>query len=109
MEESNMKYHFKVGRAKSVVLDENDTFEKLGFAILDAYHIDSDHLFMFTFSNGDETNSVSPFGPMDDYRDVDMDSPIKSRQMEVGEVMTMLYDYGANWTRKVKLVEISDN
>ena len=104
-----MKYHFKVGRAKSVVVDENDTFETLGFAILDAYHIDSDHLFMFTFSNGDKTNSVSPFGAMNDHRDVDTDSPIKSRHMEVGEVMTMEYDYGSPWTRKVKLVQISDN
>ena len=109
MEGISMKYHFKVGRAKNLVLDENDTFADLGFAVLDAYHIDSDHLFMFTFSNGDETNSVCPFGSMQDYRDVDADSPIKSRQMEVGEVMTMEYDYGSTWTRKVKLVEISDN
>lgn len=104
-----MKYYFKAGRAKSVAVDENDTFENLGFAILEAYHINSDHLFMFTFSNGEKTNSASPFGSMDDYRDVLIDSPIKRRGMEVGEVMTMEYDYGSNWTRKVRLVKIADS
>ncbi len=104
-----MKYYFKAGRAKNIVVDESDTFENLGFAILEAYRIDPDHLFMFTFSNGEETNSASPFGTMDDYRDVLINSPIKNRGMEVGETMTMEYDYGADWTRKVRLVKISDS
>ena len=103
-----MKYHFKVGRGKTIVVDESDTFEQLGFVILESYHIDSDHLFMFVFSNGEETNSATPFGPMDDYRDVSIDAPIKSRKMKVGEIMTMEYDYGSNWKRKVKLVKITD-
>ena len=38
-----MKYHFKVGRLKTIIVDENDTFEKLGNLILKAYHIDIDH------------------------------------------------------------------
>ena len=36
-----MKYHFKAGRLKTIIVDENDTFEKLGNLILEAYHIDT--------------------------------------------------------------------
>ena len=104
-----MKYYFKVGRAKSIAVNEDDTFENLGFAILEAYHIKPYHLFMFTFSNGEETNSATPIGPMDDYRDVPIDSPINHRGMKIDEVMTMEYDYGTNWTRKVRLVKIADS
>ena len=103
-----MKYHFKVGRLKTIIVDENDTFEKLGNLILKAYHIDIDHAFLFVFSNGEETNSGTLFGPMDDYRDVAIDSQIKNRKMVVGEVITMEYNYFSNWKRKVKLVNITE-
>ena len=62
--------------------------------------------FMFEFANGEETNSATPLGPMDDYRDVRIDSKLKSRKMEVGDTMTFIYDYSSDWSRKVKLVEI---
>lgn len=101
-----MKYHFKVGRGKNITVDGDETFEDLGFKILIEYDIHPDHLFLFEFSNGEETNSASPFGPFDDYRDVAIDSKIKDRNMEIGEVMVLVYDYARDWTRKVKLVEI---
>ena len=104
--DKEMKYHFKVGRGKNIIVNGDETFEDLGLKILAEYHIFPDHLFLFTFSNGEETNSASPFGPFDDYRDVAIDSKIKRRKMEVGEVMTFVYDYARDWTRKVKLVEI---
>jgi len=43
---------------------------------------------------------------VDDYRDVRIDSKIKSGKLEVGETMTFIYDYSSDWSRKVKLVEI---
>ena len=104
--DKEMKYHFKVGRGKNIIVNGDETFEDLGLKILAEYNIFPDHLFLFTFSNGEETNSASPFGPFDDYRDVAIDSKIKRRKMEVGEVMTFVYDYARDWTRKVKLVEI---
>ena len=63
---------------------------------------------MFAFANGQQTNSCSPFGPMDDYEDVDIDMPIKDRKMEVGEIKTFIYNYSTDWSRKVKLVEKID-
>ena len=101
-----MKYYFKVGRMKPIKLSGNDSFEALGSAILDAYHIEQDHLFMFRFSNGDETNSASPFGPMDDYREVSIEAKIKNRNLQVGEDLIFEYDYSSDWKRKVKLVKI---
>lgn len=101
-----MKYHFKVGRGKNITVNGNETFEALGLKILAEYNIVPDHLFSFAFSNGEETNSASPFGPFDDYRDVAINSKIKDRNLEIGEQMTMVYDYARDWTRKVKLVEI---
>ena len=101
-----MKYYFKVGRKKPIILSENDSLETLGIAILDAYQIEQDHLFMFTFSNGDETNSFSPFGPMGDYKDVSIEAKIKSRNLQVGEELIFEYDYMSDWTRKVKLIKI---
>ena len=101
-----MKYHFRAGRGKNIIISDTKTFEDLGFAILREYHIDPDHLFMFEFSNGEETNSATPLGPMNDYRDVRIDSKLKSRKLEVGEAMTFIYDYSSDWSRKVKLMEI---
>ena len=101
-----MKYHFRAGRGKNIIISDTKTFEDLGFAILKEYHITPDHLFMFEFANGEETNSATLHGPMDDYRDVRIDSKLKSRKMEVGETMTFIYDYSSDWSRKVKLVEI---
>ena len=103
-----MKYHFKVGRMKTIVVDGKDSFEKLGFAILDSYNIRLSHLFLFVFANGDETNSATLFGPMNDYRDVSMEATIESRNLEIGEAMTMEYDYSGNWKRKVKLIKITE-
>ena len=39
-----MKYHFKSGRGKIVVINGNDTFEKLGYEMLRQYHIDPEHV-----------------------------------------------------------------
>lgn len=101
-----MKYHFRAGRGKNIIINGNETFETLGFLILEKYRIDPDHLFMFEFVNGETTNSATPFGPMDDDGDVSIEMKIKDRNMEIGEVMTFIYDYSSDWTRKVKLVEI---
>lgn len=102
-----MKYHFKAGRGKDIIISGNETFEELGFKILREYHIDPDHLFMFEFANGDATDSASPFGPMNEgLGNVSIEMKIKNRKMNVGETMTMVYDYSGNWSRKVKLVEI---
>ncbi len=102
-----MKYHFRVGRGKNVLISGNETFEDLGFKILREYHIEPDHLFMFEFANGDATNSACPFGPMhDDLGNVSIEMKIKDRKMDLGETMTFVYDFARDWTRKVKLVEI---
>ena len=103
-----MKYHFRAGRGKNIIISDTQTFEDLGFAILREYNIFPDHLFMFVFANGEETSSCSPFGPINDYNDVDIDMPIKNRNLEVGETMTFIYDYSTDWSRKVKLIEIID-
>ena len=102
-----MKYHFRVGRGKNIIVSGNETFEDLGFKILSEYGIEPDHLFLFEFANGDNTESASPFGPMHDgLGNVPIETKIKNRKMAVGETMTMVYDFSGNWTRKVKLVEI---
>ena len=101
-----MKYHFRAGRGKNIVLDGTGTFEELGFAILREYRIEPDHLFMFEFENGDATDSASPFGPMHDgLGNVSIEMKIEKRKLKVGEEMRFVYDYGSEWTRKVKLVE----
>lgn len=102
-----MKYHFRAGRGKNIIVDGDTTFEELGYEILGEYGIVSDHLFMFEFSNGDETNSASPFGPMDKYpENISIEMKIKDRHMDVGETMTFFYNYASSWSRKVKLVKI---
>ena len=55
-----MKYCFKSGRGKKVVISGNETFEKPGYEMLKAYHIQPEHLYCFEFSNGDVTDSASP-------------------------------------------------
>lgn len=104
-----MKYHFKVGRGKTIILNDTDTFTDLGFSILKEYRIWPDHLFMFEFENGEATNSATPLGPFNDYREVSIEAKLKSRHLVIGEVMTLIYDYSSDWTRKVTLVEISSD
>ena len=104
-----MKYHFKVGRGKTIILNDTDTFTDLGFAILKKYRIWPDHLFMFEFENGEATNSATPLGPFNDYREVSIEAKLKSRHLVIGEVMTLIYDYSSDWTRNVTLVEISSD
>lgn len=102
-----MKYHFRVGRGKNIIVDGDTTFEELGFAILREYQIIPDHLFLFEFSNGDNTDSACPFGPMNDgLGNVSVETKIKNRRMDIGEIMTFVYDFSRDWSRKVKLIEI---
>lgn len=101
-----MKYLFRVGRGKKIIINANETFETLGHRILREYSIVPDHLFLFEFSNGETTNSASPFGPFDDFREVNIDSKIKDRNLMVGDELTLVYDYSRDWKRKVKLVDI---
>lgn len=102
-----MQYHFRAGRGKNIIIDGDDTFEELGFRILAEYEIMPDHLFLFEFSNGDSTDSASPFGPMNDgLGNISIETKIKNRKMDVGETMTFVYDFSRDWSRKVKLVKI---
>ncbi len=102
-----MKYHFKAGRVKNIIVDGDATFEELGFAILEEYQIIPNHLFLFQFSNGDTTDSACPFGPMNDgLGNIPIEMKIRDRNMDVGETMTFVYDFSRDWSRKVKLVEI---
>ena len=79
-----MKYHFRVGRGKNVIVDGNTTFEELGFAILREYQMVPDHLFLFEFSNGDNTDSACPFGPMHDgLGNVPIETKIRDRRMAI--------------------------
>ena len=48
-----MKYCFKSGRGKKVIISGNETFEGLGYEMLKAYHIEPEHLYSFEFSNYD--------------------------------------------------------
>lgn len=102
-----MKYHFRAGRGKNIIISSNETFEALGFKILEEYDIIPDHLFMFEFANGDATDAASPFGPMHDgLGNVPVEMKIEDRKMNVGETMTFVYDLAREWSRKVKLVKI---
>lgn len=102
-----MKYHFKFGRGKKLIVGEETTFMELGFAILSEYDMIPDHLFMFQFSNGDNTDSACPLGPMNDrLGNVSIETKIRDRNMAIGEVLTFVYDYSRDWSRKIRLVEI---
>ena len=102
--EAEMKYRFKFGRGKKVVISGNDTFETLGFKVLKGYHISPEHLFSFEFENGDMTDSASPLGPINDgMGNVSIETRIKDRKMEIGEALTLVYDYSSDWRKKVKL------
>jgi len=98
-----MKYRFKSGRGKKVVISENETFERLGYEMLREYNITPNHLYWFEFANGDMTNSASPLGPMNDgMGKVSIETKIKDRKLEIGEEMSLVYDSG-DWKKKVKL------
>ena len=102
-----MQYHFRVGRGKKLLIDENDTFMTLGFMILDEYGITPNHLFLFEFADGERTNSACPFGPMhDDLGNISIESKIKDMHLSVGDEMRFVYDFSRDWTRKVKLIEV---
>ena len=101
-----MKYHFRVGRGKNIIINDTKTFEDLGFAILKEFRMFPDHLFMFEFENGEATNSATPLGPMNDYREVRIDMKMKDRHLDIGDVLTFIYDYSSDWSRKVTLVDI---
>lgn len=102
-----MKYHFRAGRGKNIFISGDATFEELGFAILEEYHIIPDHLFRFEFPNGDITDSACPFGPMNDgLGNISIEMKIKDMGMDIGETITFVYDFSRDWSRKVRLVEI---
>ena len=102
-----MKYHFKSGRGKKVVINGNDTFEKLGYEMLRQYHIDPEHLYCFEFANGDVTNSAAPIGTIDEWMsNVSIKTKIKDRKLEIGEEMILVYDYSRDWRKKIKLDKI---
>ena len=102
-----MKYHFKSGRGKKVVINGNDTFERLGYEMLRQYHIDPEHLYCLEFVNGDVTNSAAPFGTIDDWMsNVSIKTKIKDRKLEIGEEMILVYDYSRDWRKKIKLDKI---
>ena len=103
-----MKYRFKFGRGKKVIISGNTTFESLGYKILRDYGIHPEHLYNFVFANGDITNSSSPLGPIDNgIGNVSIETKIKDRELEIGEEMMLEYDSG-DWTRKIKLDGIEE-
>lgn len=99
-----MKYRFKFGRGNKVVLNDNKTFADLGFAILDIFGINPEHLFNFEFANGESTDSVTPFGTVvGGSGNVSILSKLKDRKMEIGETLVLVYDYSGNWEKRIKL------
>ena len=75
--------------------------------VLKEYHISPEHLFSFEFDNGDMTDSASPLGPISDgMGNVSIETKISERKMQVGETITLVYDYSSNWRKKIKLEEI---
>lgn len=64
-------------------------------------------MFLLEFLNGDNTDSACPFGAMNDgLGNVSIETNIKNRRMDIGEIMTFVYDFSRDWLRKVKLIEI---
>ena len=102
-----MKYLFKFGRGKKVIVNGTDSFELLGLKALKEYRISPEHLFSFEFENGDMTDSASPLGPISDgMGNVSIETKIKDREMKIGESLTLVYDYSSNWSKKITLEEI---
>lgn len=83
-----MKYSFKFGRGKKVIISGSESFETLGYGILREYHIRPEHIYCFNFANGDMTNCATPLGPINDgIGNVSIETKIKDRKMEIGEEM----------------------
>ena len=102
-----MRYCFKFGRGKKVIISGNETFEFLGFKVLKEYHISPEHLFCFEFDNGDVTDSASPLGPINDgMGNVSIETKINDRNIEIGEAITLVYDYSSDWRKKITLAGI---
>ena len=102
-----MKYHFKVGRDKQIVLDASQTFEDLCWAILKAYRIDPDHIFLIEFPNGEETDSGTPLGPMSGTGNIPLQTPLSDQDLKTGDVMTFYYNPSYEWSRKIRLMDIT--
>lgn len=99
-----MKYRFKFGRNKKVIISGNESFETLGYKILKEFNIRPEHIYCFEFSNGDVTNCASPLGPMSDgMGKVSIEMKIKDRKMEIGEEMMLVYGPSDDWKKKIKL------
>lgn len=102
-----MKYRFKFGRGQKVIISDNKTFDDLGYAILKKYGITPEHLYSFRFSNGECTTSAMPFGFFGGFDDgmgtVPIETKLKDRKMEIGEVLILAYDYASDWEKKIKL------
>ena len=103
-----MKYHFKAGQ-KDIILDRDTaTFEELGYEILKAFNIYPSNMFEFEFEDGDFTKAAAVYGSEDDDGQVVLESKIKDRALETGDQFLFMYDYSNEWTRTVRLVDISD-
>lgn len=81
---------------------------KLGYTVMAAFWADGSHLFNIKF--GDKRYEIMFDDDYDDEEDLPID-PIKTKlsalKLKEGDVLTMEYDYGADWNFQIKLESIS--
>lgn len=81
---------------------------KLGYAILASFESTASHLFNITY-NGKRYEIVFEDDYFDDGSAID---PIKTKlsalKLNVGDVLTMKYDYGAGWEFSIELISVTE-
>lgn len=81
---------------------------KLGYAILAAFESTASHLFNIRFK-GKRYEIVFE---EDDFGDEPAIDPIKTKlsalKLDVGDILTMEYDYGAGWEFEIELISVTE-
>lgn len=101
---------FKVSLHKSwkiIAIDAEETLSTLAYTILDAFDFDSDHLYYFDYADWRGVPKKIYHEYVSDAEHLVDDYTIGSLNLQIGQSMTFLFDFGDNWEFNLCLEELN--
>jgi len=101
---------FKVSLYKSwkmIAIDADSSLNAFAFAILNAFDFDCDHLYYFNYIDTAGVSRRIYHDYVSEAEHLVSDYTIGSLNLQVGQTMTFVFDFGDNWEFKLLLKELN--